>query len=315
MKEQLDRKDFLSCFFTNILIHGIDQFVIEHINNSLHIMNPFLSKWTHRYNYIRFIDSFIIFSPVDVKKGYKSCLQSLLKVGFALIIEEPKVQHTRKKFSFISKSTVKKIIFPGFDIFGFYFQHCRFQKLLQYKEDFRITREKNAADVIYQIIITPSKKRIAQHFNNLSYAIFIADFGIYFQSVIKKVNTIIWSWCNYFRYYNCQNRFRLRQYTTFYILKQWNKKSEKKYFCKMRKKISNQSRIAAYLNLITIKTTSKILLHIDFTPKTFVQVKREISIFDQDNLHWNKRFSKIENIRNDFTEFLRLFLYLFILSI
>lgn len=62
----------------------------------------------------------------------------------------------------------------------------------------------------------------------------------------------------------------------------------------MNKRVSDQSETITYLNIMSVEITRKILLHIDFTPKIFIQISKEFSIFNEDRFYLNKRFSKLE---------------------
>jgi hypothetical protein len=156
-------------------------------------------------------------------------------------------------------------------------------------------------NLIYQITITPSKKKLKLHLNKLSYTIFSIGIRIHHRTIIESINPTIWKWCNYFRYYNCKTRFRLRQYITFCMIKQWSKKFLKrkifrKRFFSMSRKANSQSETIAYLNIMNVKIIRKILLHTDFTPKIFIQVSKKFSIFNKDRFYFNKRFSTLRNL-------------------
>jgi hypothetical protein len=245
--------------------------------------------------FIRFFNKFIIFSPIkNPKRQKKSILRWIVKVGFD-INKRFKIHHTRKRFCFRDKKATNDIVFPGFTIFGFRLQHCRFKKILSL-----LKKENCVINLTYRISITPSKKSIKKHFNKLSYSMFTLDINIHYRTLLKNINPIIWIWCNYFRYYDCYNRFRLSQYVTFYILKQWRKKLSRKKtflkrFFKIRKQASSQSSSAVYLNFTTARATGTILLHTDFSPKTFVPISKSFSIFNGNNFYWNKRIATLEN--------------------
>jgi hypothetical protein len=184
----------------------------------------------------------------------------------------------------------------------FFFQHCKFRKTACFKKDMKLVKRKRGCrSLIYQITITPSKDKIKQHLNKLSYFIFTFGSNIYHRTLIESINPIIWNWCNYFRYYNCKTRFRLRQYVTFCMLKKWSKQvlRKKKFqrgFLSMNKRVSDQSETITYLNIMNVKIIRKILLHTDFTPKIFIQVSKKFSIFNKDRFYFNKRFSTLRNL-------------------
>jgi hypothetical protein len=289
-------------------MYGIEQVIIEYTNNKIkqhEIFQDSPYKWTKKLKFIRLVEKIMIFSPADHKKKIqRACFNWLAKVGYTLM--QLKIRHTRKAFSCTVKTIPRSIVFAGFNIFGFYFKHYRFKTTNQNRKTFKL-KKSYVFNIVHQIVVIPSKKRIKQHLNNLSYIIFILHRNVHFRILVTKLNPIIWNWCNYFRYYNCQGRFRLRQYTRFCIIKQWSKNARKKilkkklfkkYVCTERKRANTQSRTIVSLSLINIRTTNKILFHTDFTPKVFITIKKGYSIFNQNSFYWNKRLSTIENINS-----------------
>jgi hypothetical protein len=288
-------------FFKNIVMYGMEQTFIEKISKKKYLgIQMSRKKWVRNFVYVRLDNDFIIFSPNRRAKRFRTIRSKwLVKVGFKLRKRRFKICHTRKKV--LDKKTTKDIIFPGFTLCGFFFQHCRFKKPIYFNKTLNLRRKKSYnRHLIYEITITPSKKKLKEHLNKLSYIIFTLGTNIHHRTLIKSTNPIIWNWCNYFRYYNCKTRFRLRQYVTFCILKQWSKQFlRKKIFRRSflnMSKVNNQSETFNYLNIMNVKITRKILLHTDFTPKIFIQMDEKFSIFNEDGTYFNKRFSTIEKL-------------------
>jgi hypothetical protein len=229
IRRTIYQKNVESFFFRNILMYGLEQILIEDARKKIRYLKNFQiskQKWIKNFRYFRFDKDFIIFSPNRRNKIFqKSRLRWLIKVGFDL---KKKINRrsTRKNICFLNKKAIESIIFPGFAICGFFIQHYKFKTTAYLEEDLNIIKKENYKIYIkYQITITPSKKELKKHLNKMSYIIFILGKNTYYRTLIKNINPIMWNWCNYFRYYNCQNRFQLRQYITFCMLKQWNKKT------------------------------------------------------------------------------------------
>jgi len=298
------RKNIKCFFFKNIVLHGIEQNFIEKISKKIkHLRNFQRSKWIRSFGYIRSSDNFVIFSPSRSGKRFRVVMSKwLIKVGFDLRKKRFKMSHSRKKVCFLNKKAKKNIIFPGFALCGFFFQHYKFRRIACFKKNVNLAKKRSFdRNLIYQITITPSKKKLKLHLNKLSYTIFSIGIRIHHRTLIESINPTIWNWCNYFRYYNCKTRFRLRQYITFCMIKQWSKKFLKrkifrKRFFSMSKKANSQSETITYLNIMSVKTIRKILLHTDFTPKIFIQVSKKFSIFNKDRFYFNKRFSTLRNL-------------------
>jgi hypothetical protein len=289
--------------FKNIVMYGIEQTLIEKIRKKIKYLGTQIpkKKWIRNFRYIRFGNNFVIFSPNKRTKRFRAIRSKwLTKVGFDLRERGFQILHTRKRFYVLNKKSTKNIIIlPGFTICGFFFRHYKLRKIAHLKKNLNLTGKKNYDHyLIYQVTITPSKKKLKQHLNKLSYIIFTLGKNICHRTLIESVNPIIWNWCNYFRYYNCKTRFRFRQYITFCMLKQWanqfrGKKIFRRSFLNISKKINNQSEAIAYLNIVNVKVTRKILLHTDFTPKIFIQISKKFSIFNENNFYFNNRFSTL----------------------
>ena len=301
-KEKNFKKDTKYPFFKNIVIHGIEVSFIERIGRKIkYLEKSQFSKWIKNFCFVRFNNNLIVFSPNrNTKKFQIEISKWLIKVGFNLQKNRLRICHSRRKINFLKKKVIKNIIFPGFTLCGFFFQHSKFKDPVYFKKNTNPEKRK-ICDPVYVINITPSKEKLKQHLNKLSYFIFIFGIQTYYRTIIENINPIIWNWCNYFRYYNCKARFRLRQYITFCILKKWSKqfvrkKIFRKRFRSIRKKVNNQSETTTYLNIMRSKITRTVLLHTDFTPKIFIQVNKKFSIFNENSFYFNKRFCIIEKL-------------------
>lgn len=296
------RKNDDQFFFKNIMMNGIEQTFIEKIGKKIkYLRNPQISKLIKNFGYVRFSDKVVIFSPNMNTKRFQLIISNwLINVGFDLRKKRFKMSHSRKKVLILGKKAKGNFVFPGFAMCGFFFQHYKSRKVTWFKKSTNIEKKIGKYKIPYQITITPSKKQIKQHLSKLSYTIFDFNIHIHYQTIIENLNPTIWNWCNYFRYYNCKARFRLRQYMTFCILKQTKQKFLKKRvfrrkFLRMNKEAYNYSETTTYLNTISVQTVRKILLHTNFTPKIFIQESKKFSIFKKDIFYLNKRFCVLEN--------------------
>jgi hypothetical protein len=215
------------------------------------------------------------------------------------MIANLKLQHTKKNFIYQSR----KIILFGFTIYDLYVCHSRIRQQIQYKTTWELSKQTYRLDIIYyQLNITPSKIGIITHFKNILYTISTPRMIGCNQIIIKIVNPFIWNWCNYFRYYNCQRRFRLRQYVT---LSLWIRFRRLKIiaFCGLfhisyfaHQKTKNHNNILRRIWSRPIKLIYKILLHIEFNPKVFIHSQKRTSIFSANLSYWNNRIVAARNI-------------------
>lgn len=118
-------------FFKNIVICGIEIFFIERISKKIKFLRNFhISRWIKNFGYARFDNNFVVLSPSRNRKRLVIEISKwLLKVGLNLKKKRFKMCHSRKKIRFPSKKIIKNIIFPGFNICGFFFNTVSLGKL------------------------------------------------------------------------------------------------------------------------------------------------------------------------------------------
>jgi hypothetical protein len=254
----------------------------------------------------RFLPNVLFVSPYPKFTTWieKIISQWTCKLGFNLKGKR-EIKHTRNKFLDINGG----ISFPGLEIFGFCFQHYAMsQKITNLKFHattilYSILQTRNfryTFQILYKIIILPSKKRVKKHCDKLSLLIFTEKDNVRQQILIKKVNFIIHIWCAYFRYYNCRCRFHIRDYTIFQILKQWSirkvkmKSSIGERFRKYFRKILGTVRWRTWtfrtlLDFLKYEDSHRLLSYIDFNAKFFTPVQKNISVFNVGRILWSKR--------------------------
>lgn len=277
----------LSPLLANIALHGLENLIKQEFpaNKSGKVRG---SKMKFGYKIcqptlIRYADDFIVLheSQAVINHCSEIIRKWLLSIGLELKPEKTRVAHTLHPH--LSEDGQ-----AGFDFLGHHIQH---KKVGKYREN------KNSAGTRLGFItlITPSKKAIFSHKNNMKSVIIKHRSGSQAE-LIKDLNPVIRGWAKYYRVSDAGTTgdFARLDRITYLRLRRWAKRqtgSTNKGHLKYWHTIGNNHWV------FTTRQDSnglKLLSHIEFhtSVNDYVKVRGDKSPFDGDTFYWSLRLSK-----------------------
>lgn len=227
---------------------------------------------------IRYADNFVILC--EELKIVEKC-RTIIKEWLAEIGLKLKPSKTRLAHTLLKHEQEQ----PGFDFLG-----CTIRQ-------FKVGKHHSGKDsgnnlLGYVTIIKPSKKNVQNHYKTLPQWVdkFKGDSQI---PLIKKLNTIIRGWCNYFAPYNSSETYQKISYLLWKKLWRWAKKrhpNKGKKWVRRRywKTIKNDNWVFASTR--DGKNPFQLLKHTGLPAGIkYAKVKSALSPFNGDDLYWANR--------------------------
>ncbi|NEQ86243.1 MAG: group II intron reverse transcriptase/maturase [Moorea sp. SIO2I5] len=259
----------ISPLLANIALHGMEERITQYAEK----MPGEKIKNRRALTVVRYADDFVIMhKSKEVVEECQKIIESWLKdIDLELKPSKTKLVHTME----------------GFDFLGF--------NIRQY------TVGKNQSKKGFKTFIKPSKKKMKEHWEQLSYIIEKYKAASQ-ETLIKELKPIIRGWCNYNRSQVSKEAFSKMDYLLWNKLQRWgyrrhpNKSKtwvNKKYWgTKVEKpkkpweepKIDNWVFMTNEDNYLPKHAKTKIVRH--------VKVKEARSPFDGDLVYWNNRMAK-----------------------
>ena len=187
----------LSALLANIALHGMEE-MIKKLAESFDMKRP-NSKYqlplAHKrksVSFIRYADDFVVIheSEQAIHLTHNAIKIWLRELGLELKPSKTRITHT------FSTYQGQK---PGFEFLGFYIHQFKAGKCVSGKNT-------NGNILGFKTQISPSKKSQKKHYAKIA-AVIDKYKAISQVALIKRLNPIIYGWCNYFKPFQCKKVF------------------------------------------------------------------------------------------------------------
>ena len=272
----------ISPLLANIALHGMENTLEEQFPSDktgrIRLSKQKYGKIIRKPTLIRYADDFVILCEnLTIVENCREIIGKWLKeIGLELKPSKTRLAHTLNEH---------KEEQPGFDFLG-----CTIRQ-------FKVGKHHSGKDsknnlLGYCTLIQPSKKSVQTHYKTLAQWIerFNGDSQI---PLIKKLNTIIRGWCNYYAPYNSSKTFHKLSYLLWNRLWRWAKRrhpNKGKRWVRKRywKTIRNDNWVFASIR--EGKNPFQLLKHTELPAGVkYAKVKDTLSPYNGDELYWAKR--------------------------
>jgi hypothetical protein len=277
------KKRLLSPLLKNIALHGIEDFCQNLVNNT-HFTSQTKNLIKHRkkskiFGFVRYVDIFIVMhSKLSIILLLKKKLSHFLQyIGLDFNFADFFITHTleikeKNRFYFLNLN-----INPGFNFLGFFIR--------QYKTS--LLKFFNYRSLKFRTLIIPSKEKYSLYQIKLHNIILKQSNNISQYFLIKKLNSIIYTWSSYYGKSDV-NKIRLLQKIDFILSLQLKRRSKRIYKTSNKraslfKKIGNK--------WIFSSDTITLIKHTDFLfpLNKYTQVQKIFTPFDKNQIYWVQR--------------------------
>lgn len=202
----------ISPLLANIALHGMEERIKKYIETvdirRKETPSAQVSKVTKRFSIslIRYADDFVIMHEREevVKQCQHVISEWLSEIGLELKPSKTQIVHTLNPY----KGTKKGFNFLGFHIY-------------QHKAGKCVSGKKSNKEILgFKTLITPSKEAIKRHYNELKKVI-DSHRASKQANLIKKLNSIIIGWCNYYKPFQSSKTFKKLWDITYWKLWKW----------------------------------------------------------------------------------------------
>jgi RNA-directed DNA polymerase len=255
----------ISPLLANIALHGME----ERIKGFAKTLKGRKRDNENALSLIRYADDFVIIHEnLEVIKTCQQIIEEWLSdIGLELKPEKTILTHTLK-------TTEGK---AGFEFLGFHIQQHKVG-------NYRSTNNTNGTPLGFTTLITPSKKNIKAHIDEIGKIIDTHKTAPQ-AALISKLNPIIRGWSNYYSTVVSKEIFSKLDDLIYQKLRAWAKSRGKGSIKKDKywRKVGDQNWCFSTENGLTLRTHSEtpIIRHI--------KVKGEVSPYDGDWKYWSKR--------------------------
>ncbi|MDJ0532566.1 MAG: group II intron reverse transcriptase/maturase [Xenococcaceae cyanobacterium MO_207.B15] len=272
----------ISPLLANIALHGMENAIEAQFPSDktgrIRLSKQKYGKIIRKPTLIRYADDFVILC--EDLKIVEECRETIEK-WLADIGLELKPNKTRLAHSLNEHQKEH----PGFDFLG-----CTIRQFQVGKHHSGKDSKNNLLG--YCTIVKPSKKSVQAHYKTLSMWIekFKGDSQI---PLIKKLNSIIRGWCNYFAPYNSSQTFQKLSYLVWNRLWRWAKRrhpNKGKKWVKRRYWRTIQNDNWVFASNREGKNPFQLLKHTELPSGVkYAKVKGALSPYDGDELYWTNR--------------------------
>lgn len=246
----------ISPLLANIALHGIETVIT--------------TKWKDA-TVVRYADDFVVLHfQKEVILKIKEEIESLLgKYHLRFKESKTRICHTS----------------TGFDFLGFNIRQYQVGK-------YKAAHNSNGENLGFKTLIKPSKKAVKEHLNKIG-KIIDQHKNVSQEELIKKLNPIMFGWCNYYKHAVSKQVFSYCDFVVFEMLRAWalkKTKSHKGGKYTMRKYWRNGWSFETHDGI-------KLMNHSSIKIKRHVKVQGTRSPFDGDQIYWGQRLREYIPIR------------------
>lgn len=260
------------------------------------------SRSSETVHIIRYADDFVILhDDLKVLLRCKECVENFLKgMGLELSSAKTRLSHTLELNPLTDTPELGFDGKVGFDFLGF--------TIKQFKTNHRSDKATTGEKLGSKTLIFPSKKSIKKHQAALHQVVLVQGKGLNQSALIKKLNSIIRGWAQYFGVSNANTTGHLgkQDYLVYLKLRKWG----------LRKKGTAGKATSYWFKegtrnwIFGTPNGARLLSHIDFSKKLgassgYVKVKAEASPFDGNQVYWAKRLGTYPTISKRISILLR----------
>ena len=275
----------ISPLLANIALHGMENELEKHFPSDktgrIRLSKRKYGKIIRKPTLIKYADDFVILNEeLTIIEKCKEIIENwLADIGLELKPNKTRLAHTLNEHEGQQ---------PGFDFLGV--------TIRQFKVGKHHSSKDSQNNILgYITLAQPSKKSVKDHYESLTQWIERFDGGSQIP-LIKKLNSIIRGWCNYYSPFNSSHTFQKLNYLVWNRLWRWGKRrhpNKGKKWVKKRywKTIKNDNWVFASSR--EGKNPFQLLKHTELPAGIkYAKVKGAISPYNGDEFYWSKRLGE-----------------------